>query len=252
MSRLLTIQDSPEKVVTFLKGNVQYKDICSSILHQKIINQTAIAKGIVVAPEEIQAEVDGFRLKNHLEKTSDTLAWLSEQMITPEEWEFGITKRLLAQKLANHLFAKDVERIFAQSRINFDRVLLYQIIVNDEALAQELFYQIEEEEISFYLAAHLYDIDEQRRQKCGYEGEIDRYNIHPDIAPIVFGAEVDKVTYPIKIDRGYHLLMVEKFIHAELTPQRYQMILDKLFEDWLNNEQNYLVYGSAEDIFKAF
>ena len=68
MSRLLTIQDSPEKVVTFLKGNVQYKDICSSILHQKIINQTAIAKGIVVAPEEIQAEVDGFRLKNHLEK----------------------------------------------------------------------------------------------------------------------------------------------------------------------------------------
>ena len=46
--------------------------------------------------------------------------------------------------------------------------------------------------------------------------------------------------------------MVEKFIHAELTPQRYQMILDKLFEDWLNNEQNYLVYGSAEDIFKAF
>jgi hypothetical protein len=30
----------------------------------------------------------------------------------------------------------------------------------DRKLAQELFYQLEEQEISFYEAAHLYDIDE--------------------------------------------------------------------------------------------
>jgi hypothetical protein len=77
MSSLLAIQDSPEKVVTFLKGNVQYKDICSSILQQQIINQTAIAKDIVVTPEEIQVEADEFRLQNRLEKTSDTLAYQS-------------------------------------------------------------------------------------------------------------------------------------------------------------------------------
>lgn len=240
MSSLLAIQDSPEKVVTFLKGNVQYKDICSSILQQQIINQTAIAKDIVVTPEEIQVEADEFRLQNRLEKTSDTLAWLSEQMLTAEEWEFGIKNQLLAKKLAKSLFDKEVEKVFAQNRIHFDRVLLYQIVVNEESFAQELFYQIEEEEIDFYLAAHLYDIDEQRRQKCGFEGEIERCNIHPDIAPIVFGAKIGEVTYPIKRELGYHLLMVEDFIHAELTPHRYQMILDRLFQDWLDSELNCL------------
>ena len=243
MSRLLTIKDAPEKIVTFLKENVQYKDICSSILHHQIITQATRDKEIVVTPEEIQTEADEFRLKNRLEKTSDTLTWLAEQMITAEDWEEGIRNRLLAQKLANHLFAKDVEKIFAQNRINFDRVLLYQIVVSDKFFAQELFYQIEEEEISFYLAAHLYDIDEQRRQKCGCEGEQERANIHPAIAPIVFGSEIGEVTYPIKLDHGYHLLMVEKFIHSELTPQRHQMILDKLFQDWLDNELSYLIYS---------
>lgn len=243
MSRLITMQEAPEKIVTFLKGNVQYKDIYSGILHQQVIAQAALDKKIVVSPEEIQVEADEFRLQKRLEKTSDTLAWLSEQMLTAEEWEVGIRNQLLAKKLAKSLFDKEVEKVFAQNRIHFDRVLLYQIVVNEEFFAQELFYQIEEEEIDFYLAAHLYDIDEQRRHKCGFEGEIERCNVHPDIAPIVFGAAIGKVTYPIKSDRGYYLFMVEKFIYSELTPQRYQMILDKLFQDWLNNELNYFVYS---------
>ncbi len=144
MSQLLTITDASEKTVAFLKSNMQYKSICSSILHQEIIAQAAIERGIIITPEEIQIKADEFRLQNRLEKTWDTLAWLLEQMITAEEWEAGIRDRLLADKLADHLFTREVERVFDQNRTNFDRVLLYQIIVSEEALAQELFYQIEE------------------------------------------------------------------------------------------------------------
>jgi parvulin-like peptidyl-prolyl isomerase len=240
MSRMLTIINNPETIVAFLKCNTQYKDICSSVLGQQIITQVATEKEIVVTPDEIQTEADTFRLQNRLEKTSDTLAWLSEQAITAEEWEDGIKNKLLGKKLAKYLFNKEVEKFFAQNRIHFDRVLLYQIVVNDESFAQELFYQIEEKEIDFYLAAHLYDIDGQRRQKFGYEGELERCNIHPDVAPIVFGAKIGEVIYPINREHGYHLLMVEEFIHAELTPQRYQMILDRLFQDWLDSELNCL------------
>jgi hypothetical protein len=36
--------------------------------------------------------------------------------------------------------------------------------------------------------------------------------------------------------------MVEKFIPAELTPQRYQEILNNMFNEWLANELNYLLH----------
>ena len=232
----------PDELVTFLKRNIQLKEVCQKILYQKIINQAAQERGITVTPEEIQADANHQRYEKRLEKASETLAWLAEQMITPEEWEAGICERLLSKKLAEYLFAKEVEKLFAQNQLIFQQVLLYKITVLDGKLAQELFYQIEEREISFYEAAHLYDIDEKRRHQWGYEGEIDRWKLKPDVAAVVFGAKLGDAIGPIEIDGSYHLFMVEKFIPAELTPQRYQEILNNMFNEWLANELNYLLH----------
>ncbi|MBD0263667.1 MAG: peptidylprolyl isomerase, partial [Tolypothrix sp. Co-bin9] len=120
-------------------------------------------------------------------------------------------------------------------------VIFYQIIVYSEKLAQELYYQIEEGEISFYDAAHLYDIDEDRRKKCGYEGKIYRWAIQADIAAIIFTTIPKQLIGPLKTDRGYHLLMVEELIPAELSPERYQEILNNMFQQWLTAELDYML-----------
>ena len=38
--------------------------------------------------------------------------------------------------------------------------------------------------------------------------------------------------------------MVEEFIAAELTPETRQQILDKLFQEWLESELNYLIHAN--------
>lgn len=164
-------------------------------------------------------------------------------MIAPEDWEAGIRDRLLAQKLAEQIFGKDVEKFFAQNRLDFEQILLYQIIVSSEKLAQELFYQIEDEEISFYEAAHLYDLDEKRRQQCGYEGKLYRWGLKPDIAAVVFSAQAGEVVGPLPTEQGHHLVMVQEFIQAELTSERYQKILNKMFNQWLASELNYMFHN---------
>lgn len=234
-----------EQLLSFLKKNFQLKEVCQKILHQKIIQQAAQERGITVTPEEIQAEAEQQRRERRLEKAADTLAWLADQLVNPEDWEAGIRDKLLSKKLAEHLFANDVEKIFVQNKLNFDQILLYQIIVEDEKLAQELFFQLEEREISFYEAAHLYDIDEKRRQQCGCEGKIYRWSLKADIAAVVFGAKLGEVIGPVKTPLGYHLLMVEEFIPAELTPERYQEILDQMFSEWLDSELNYMLYSQS-------
>lgn len=235
----------PDEIVTFLKKNIQLREVYEKILQQSVIDRVAQERGITVTPEEIQADAERQRRERRLEKASETLAWLAHQSIAPDDWEAGIRDRLLAQKLADHLFSKEVEKCFVQNRLDFDRVLLYQIIVTDFSLAQELFYQIEEREISFYEAAHLYDIDEKRRHQCGCEGKLDRWQFKPDIAAAVFGAPIGVAIGPLQTASGYHLFMVEEFIPAELTPQRYQDILDRIFKEWLTSELNYMLYSQA-------
>ena len=232
------------EIIELLRQELQLKTFTQKVLQKKVIEKAARERGLTVTPEEIQVVGDQLRREKRLEKAADTIAWLADQMISVEDLEAGICDRLLTQKLAEHLFSKEVEKIFVQNKLQFDQIIFYQIVVAKPQLAQELFYQIQEGEISFFEAAHLYDIDENRRHLCGCEGKVYRWGLKPDIAVAVFSAQPGEVIRPIQTDRGYHLCMVEKFLPAELTPQRYQEILHNLFNEWLSNEVNYLLYNS--------
>lgn len=236
-----------EEIEHHLKKNLMYRDICQKILYQKIINRASADRNLCVTEEEIEAEAIRHRRENRLEKAADTYAWLADQMIDPDDWESGIRERLLRQKLVESLFAQDIEKFFNQNRLNFDQVVLYQIIVPYEKLAWEIFYQIEEEEMSFYQAAHLYDIDDKRRSYCGHEGKLYRWRIQPEMAARIFAAKPQEVLTPIKTEQGYHLLLVEEFIPAQLTPEIREEILNQMFEEWLASELNYLIHNSGQE-----
>lgn len=235
-----------ETIVDFLKQEVALKGVCQGILRCQIVEQAAQERNILVTPEEIQAEANRQRYQKHLESAAATFAWLSDQMITSEDWEVGIRHRLLAQKLAEHLFGGEVERYLAEHRLDFEQVSLYRIVVPYQQLAQELFYQIEEREISFYEAAHLYDIEENRRLQCGYEGKLHRWDFNPEMAAVIFGAPVEQVIGPFPSEQGYELLLVEAFISPELTVEMRQEIVNRLFQEWLNHELEYRIYHQPE------
>ncbi|MBV6623617.1 MAG: peptidylprolyl isomerase [Rivularia sp. (in: Bacteria)] len=236
MNNQLKIAMEPDEIINFLKRDITLKEICTKILYQRIIEKTAQTKGINITTEEIEIEANRQRREKRLEKASDTIRWLEQHMLAPLDWEIGIRYRLLEQKLALALFGEEVEKFFMQNRSEFEQVILYQFVVSNEKLAQELYYQIEESEISFYEAARLHDINENRRYKCGYEGKVYRWAVTPEIAPLVFSTSPKQLVGPIKTDNGYHLFMVEDYIPAELTPQRYHDILHNMFQQWLDAE----------------
>ena len=245
MINVSEVEVETEEVVFSLKKNILLKDVCHNILRQRLIYEAAQARNLTVTPEEIQVEADRLRQEYQLQRATDTLAWLADQLITAEDWEAGINERLLAQKLAEALFAFEVDRYFAQHRLDFEQALLYQTIIPYEQVAQEVFYEIEEEEISFYQAAHLYDTDERRRNHCGWEGAVYRWSLKPAISALVFAAQPGAVVGPIQTEQGFHLLMVEEFVPAQLTPETRQEILQKMFQEWLQNELNYLLSNNT-------
>lgn len=230
-----------QEIISFLKHDLSFRGICDKVLYQRIISDAAQERRVVVSSEEIQAEADRLRHELHLERASDTINWLSGHLLTAEEWEVSIHDRLVSQKLKEALFAQDVESFFIQNRLDFDQVILYQIIVPYGQVAHELFYQIEESEISFFEAAHLYDLDPNRRYRCGYEGTIYRWKLEPAVAAAIFAAHPGQVMPPVQTSQGFHLFLVEEVISAQLTPEIRQEILQRLFQEWLTGELNYLL-----------
>lgn len=231
------------EIIDSLKQEVHIRELCYRILCQQVVKQAAQEHNIEVTTEEIQAEADQQRRQRRLESATATFNWLNEELITPEDWEAGIRIHLLRQKLAQTLFEHEVEKYFAEHQLDFEQVYLYKLTVPYKQLSQELFYQIEENEISFYDAAHLYDIDKHRRLHCGYEGCFYRWSLDPELASIVFGARIGEVLGPLQSDQGFDLLMVEEITTAELTPGIEQEIIDRMFDEWLNSELNYFLHN---------
>lgn len=243
MSKTKLVLPGAEAIVNLLREDLRLKATYQRIWRQEIVSEAAQERGLTITAEEIQQEAEHQRRQKRLEKAEDTLNWLADLMVTEDEWETGIQKYLLAKKLAQSLFGNEVEKYFAQNRLNFERLLLYQISVQDRKIAQELFYQIEEKEISFYEAAHLYDMDENRRYRCGFIGKIYRKNLKPDIAAAVFGAPLKEVIGPLQIEQIHHLFLAEEFMPAELTSERRQEIIGSLFEEWINGELTYRLHN---------
>lgn len=247
MIDFLGISVSPDEIVAFLRHQLQIRSICQQILYQRLIDRASEERQVTVSGQDIQAEADRTRYELRLESAARTQEWLTDHLVTAADWEIGIHARLLRQKLKEALFAQDVERIFMQSRIDFEEISLYRLRVPYLPLAQELFYQIEEGEISFYEAAHLYDVDEQRQLRCGYDGRLRRLDFEPDIAAILFGANAGTILGPFAIDAAYELLMVGEFIVPELTQEVRETILEQIFQEWLESELNHFVHHQNRD-----
>ncbi|MEM1239222.1 MAG: peptidylprolyl isomerase [Cyanobacteria bacterium P01_H01_bin.26] len=231
-----------QQIVSLLKQKMQIREICRQATFSRIVSIAAQERGITISDDEVQAEADKCRHDLKLESAKDTLQWLDDQLITPDEWEQGIYDRLLRQKLATQLFEAQVATYFTQHRLNYEKAVLYRIVVADAPLAQELYYQITESETSFYQAAHQHDIDEKRRFHCGYEGSLSRQDLVPNIAAQVFGSQPKDIIGPNPSEDGYDLLMVETFLAAELTDDLRQRILNQLFDGWLERELVYLMH----------
>lgn len=245
MINFLGISISSEKIIDFLKEEVRLRGICQEIVFQDIIHQVAQENQIVITDDEIQTEANRQRYEKRLESAADTYTWLQEQLINADEWEAGIRKHLQAKKLAEVLFKDEIQPYFTQHQVEYERAVLYHIIVPYELLANELFYQIEEEEISFYEAAHLYDIDRKRRLYCGYDGLVHRWDLDADISAFIFGAKPKEILGPVQTKDGFNLYMVEEFLAAELTDEVAEKIQQKLFNEWLLRELNYRVHNNA-------
>jgi parvulin-like peptidyl-prolyl isomerase len=100
----------------------------------------------------------------------------------------------------------------------------------------ELFYAIQEGEMSFFEVAHKYIDNKDLRRKLGYKGKVYRKDLKPEISAAVFAAKPPQLLKPILTSKGAHLILVEEVIQAELNNLLRHKIATELFSEWVKQQ----------------
>lgn len=236
MSQPITI--TKEDIIHQVKLSCKIPELVEQIVMRKIILAAAEEAGIKVEVEELQKAADLFRLKNQLTSADDTWQWLEKHGLSVDNFEEIVYTNIITGKLSKHFFADKIEPYFFENQLNYAGVVMYEVVLDDEDLALELFYAIKEGEMSFYDVAHQYIQDVELRRKGGYLGVLRRQDLKPEISAAVFSATVPQVIKPIITSKGVHLIFVEEIIQPELDDDLREQILSDLVLIWIKEQFN--------------
>lgn len=232
MFNLLTV--SQTDVVEQVKLSLTFPSMLREVLIRKTINQIAEEKGITAELEELQEAADALRRSLGLLKETDTYTWLHYHQISIDDFEEIVQTKIVTEKLAEHLFAETVESFFAEHQQAYTQAVVYEALLDDRDAAMELFYALEEDEISFAEIARQHHPDPEIRRRGGYVGKLNHRDRPSEIADAIFAANPPEVLKPIVTARGVYLILVEEIIRPELNNSLRQQILAQRLSDWLN------------------
>jgi parvulin-like peptidyl-prolyl isomerase len=234
MSQAITI--TSENILHQVKLSCKIPSVIEEIVTRKIIADAAANVGIKAETEELQKAADNTRLLGKLKTADDTWAWLQKHGLSLDDFEEVIYNNVISGKLAQHLFADKVKPFFVEHQLDYAGVVMYEVVLDDEDLAIELFYGIQEGEMSFYEVAHQYIQDTELRRKGGYRGIVRRKELKPEISAAVFAAKPPQVLKPIVTSSGVNLILVEEIIQPELDDKLSSQIMFNLFDEWLQQQ----------------
>lgn len=238
MSEVLTI-DSNE-IIKQVKLSCQLPSIIQSIITRKFIAKLAEEKDIAIEPLLLQQTADSLRLSNNLHNADTTWLWLQKHGLSLDEFEEVAYTTALFAKLAQYLFAQRVEPFFFEHQLDYAQVIMYEVVLDDIDLAMELFYTIQEGEVSFHEVAHQYIQTSELRRCGGYRGVLTRKNLKPEISAAVFDSNPPKLLKPILTSSGAHLILVEDLLPPKLTEALHDKIMLDLFSEWVRQQTEQL------------
>jgi parvulin-like peptidyl-prolyl isomerase len=142
----------------------------------------------------------------------------------------------VAEQLAHRLFDDKIDRYFHQNILDYTYAAIYEIVIEERDLAMELFYSLQEGDLSYAAVANQYLPDIEQRRRGGYVGMVSRKQLRPEVSAAVFAGKPPQLIKPVTTAVGVHLIYVEDIVQPELNDRLRSQILVDMFESWIQQE----------------
>lgn len=232
MTAILKVGDqtiTAEEVIPLL---AKYQ-LLPQLLREIIIDQ-AIAT-IDCTEDEKNAACEQFYAKNQLTTEEERQAWRDRQDISLEQVEELAVRGLKLEKFKQVTWGHKIESYFLKRKGRLDRVIYSLIRTKEAAIAQELYFRIQEGEQSFNELARDYSLGPEA-QTGGLVGPVELSTPHPTLAQMLTVSQPGQLLPPTRLGDWFIIIRLEKFLPVQLDDAMRQRLLDEMFTTWVKEQ----------------
>jgi parvulin-like peptidyl-prolyl isomerase len=160
-----------------------------------------------------------------------------------EQLDYRVTRTLKLEKFKQETRGTKVEPYFLQRKEKLDKVIYSLIRVNDIAIAQELYFRVQEDEQPFAELAREYSKGPEA-QTGGLIGPVELGVPHPVLAKMLLKSQPGQALPPTRLGDWILIVRLEQFIPAQLDAATHKRLLNEQFETWLQGEISTVVKNS--------
>ncbi|BAS60113.1 hypothetical protein NIES2135_67510 (plasmid) [Leptolyngbya boryana NIES-2135] len=223
-----TLKLTGEQVVAALIRHQLLESLLEQILLDSILTSVSISEGEVfehltgrdraIAPDDFQVFLRD---------------WASQRQLTQADLEKAV-RQLRIQKLKQTQFDRQINAEFLQRKSEFDQVVLSLIRTSNHQLAEELLFQLRDDQVSFESLATQYS-EGTERDSQGWIGLVRLSNLPMPVAQIVYQGQVGQIYGPIVLEDQAWIIRIEQFFAARLTEWVRVDLRNQRFNRWLRS-----------------
>jgi len=199
-----------------------------------VVIDEAIAE-ISLSEEESRRAVEEWRLQNKLGSIEDRDAWLTNQGLTIEQMEEMILRPLRLEKFKQAKWHPKADLYFIERKQSFDQVVYSLLRTQDQGLAWELYYRIQQGEMSFAECARQYSKGPES-QTGGLLGPVALSQPHPQIGKMLSVSQPGKLWRPQALAEWFIIIRLEKYLPAKLDDAMRRRLVEEMHETWLQEQ----------------
>lgn len=203
-------------------------------LVQGIVIDQAIAD-ISCLPEEVAGIRQQFYAQYQITSEAERDQWLQQHYMTLEQLEDLPVRQLKLEKFKQVTFSPKLEAYFLQRKSDLDKVIYSLIRTADPAIAQELFFRIQEGEQSFTEVAQQYSQGPEA-QTGGLIGPVELSTPHPTLTQMLIRSQPGQLLPPVRLGEWLVIMRLEQRIPVQLDDALRQRLLNELFTAWLQEQ----------------
>lgn len=204
-------------------------------LSQEMIIDQAIAE-VECSPEEEEQARQQFFAQHKLTSDDDLQAWLQHNGVTPEQLQHLMLRPIKLETFKRNTWGAQLGNHFLKQKQHLDRVIYSLIRTKDVAIAQELYFRIQEGEATFADLAKEYSQGPEA-QTGGLIGPMELSQAHPKLAQLLRTSQPGQIFPPVRLDEWFLIVQLEKLLPAQLDDATEQRLLNDLFQRWLKQQQ---------------
>lgn len=199
------------------------------------LRQTLMAQALAEeepTEEERRQALIAFAQQRRLANTEALDRFRIANLLTPAALAQQVELPIRLRRHCERLYRPKAEARFLERKQQLDRVVYSLLRLEDEGLARELYFQIQDGEATFADLAAQYAEGPERATR-GIVGPVPLTQAHPQLVARLRTAPVGVVQEPFRIEQWWLLFRLESLTPATFDEPMALQMSQELFEQWL-------------------